>query len=320
VSNNRFWVSGAFKGFIKMRRRATFLFVLILSALASIGFGQETTYRLQPLDVIRIQVYNEPQINAVLPIGKDGNVSAPFVGIVKAGGRTTAELEAELSQLYEEKLKLRNPHVAVTVEQFRPLRASITGMVTTPGVYEFRPGDTVMTLISKGGGVNVDRGDLRHATIRHAGSREVFPIDLHAMLYKQDMSQNYELQDGDELNVPEETRNHIMVLGALQSPGPYPYKEPMHLSDAIALAKGPIPIRTMLSRVYVIREIPTQPGKYQRIQANFVRFIRNGDSAQNVELQPGDLVYVSETRTPDIVGLSNILANAIFIVDRIRFH
>ena len=90
--------------------------------------------------------------------------------------------------------------------------------------------------------------------------------------------------------------------------------------DYVALAKGPIPIRTMLSRVYVIREIPTQPGKYQRIQANFVRFIRNGDSAQNVELQPGDLVYVSETRTPDIVGLSNILANAIFIVDRIRFH
>jgi len=303
-----------------LKHRLTFLFVLILSALASFGFGQETTYRLQPLDVVRIQVYNEPQINSVSPIGRDGSISAPFVGIVKAAGRTTSELEAELAQLYEERLKLRNPHVAVTIEQFRPLRASITGMVNTPGVYDFRPGDTVMVLISRGGGVNVDRADLRHATIRHAGSRELFPLDLHAMLYKQDMSQNYELQDGDEINVPEETRNHIMVLGALQAPGPYPYKEPMHLSDAIALAKGPIPIRTMLSRCYIIREIPTQPGKYERLQANFVRFIRQGDSSQNLELQPGDLVYVSETRTPDYNALINVLANAVFIVDRIRFH
>lgn len=303
-----------------MRARAIVFLVLIVSALTAMCWGQEATYRLQPQDVLRIQLYNEPQINAVVPVGKDGNISAPFVGIVKAAGRTTSELEAELSQLYEERLRIRSPHVAVTIEQFRPVRASVTGMVNTPGVYEFRPGDTIMTLISRGGGVNVDRADMRHATLKRANSRELIPLDLYAMLYLQDISQNYEIQDGDELNVPEETRNRLLILGAIQAPGPYPYKEPMHLADAITMAKGPIPTRSMLSRVYIMREQPGRPGEYQRIRADFVRFIRKGDNSQNLLLQPGDLIYVSETNTPDIGLISTILTNVIFISDRIRFH
>jgi polysaccharide export outer membrane protein len=301
-----------------MRATAILLLLTLLSLLGIAAQAQEGTYRLQPLDVIRIQVYDEPQVNAVLPIGRDGNISVPFVGIVKASGRTTSELEAELSQLYEEKLRRRNPHVAVTIEQFRPVRASITGMVNAPGVYEFRPGDTVMTLISRGGGVNTDRADLRRATLRRGNSRELIGMDLYAMLNLQDTSQNYEIQDGDELNVPEETRNRILVLGAIQQPGPYPYKEPMHLADAITMAKGPIPVRSMMSRITVMREQPGRPGSYQRIPANFVRFIRNGDNSQNILLQPGDLIYVGETKTPDIAELSTILSNTIFIFDRLH--
>jgi len=302
-----------------MRARAILFLITILGLLSANALAQTDTYRLQVQDVVRIEVYNEAQINAVVPVGKDGNISAPFVGTIHAAGRTTAELESDLAILYEEKLKLRTPHVAVTIEQFRAIRASINGMVTTAGVYDFRPGDTVMTLISKGGGINTDRADMRRATLKRGNSRELIPMDLHAMMYLQDMSQNYEIQDGDELNVPEETKNRILVLGAVVAPGPYPYKEPMYLADAVTMAHGPIPIRSMMSRVWIMREIAGKPGQFQRIHADFVKFIRKGDSSQNLELMPGDLIYVSETNTPDLVQISTILTNAIFIFDRIKF-
>src|SRR5437588_5156090 len=135
-----------------MRAKVTVFFLTLLSLLSAVAVAQEGTYRLLPQDVIRIQVYNEPQINSVLPIGKDGNISAPYVGLVHAAGRTTSELEAELSGKYEEVLRIRNPHVSVTIEQFRPIRASVGGMVNQPGAYEFKPGDTVLTLLNKGAG------------------------------------------------------------------------------------------------------------------------------------------------------------------------
>ncbi len=300
---------------VKMRSKLYILLLLVLGLISSFSQAQDATYKLQPEDVIRVQVLEiyAGQINNILPIGRDGNVSAPYVGMVHAAGKTTSQLEAELTQLYEEKLKVRDPHVSVTIEQYRPIQASITGMVTTAGVYVFRPGDTIMTLISKAAGVNTDRADLRKATLRHKDSRELIPIDLHAMLYNQDMSQNYDIQDGDELNVPEDTQNHILILGAINAPGAYPFKEPMYISDAVALAKGPIPIRTMLSHVTIIRARPGHPGQTIRLVANFVKFVKNGDSSQNLELHAGDLIYVGETKTPDWPTLIPLVTSTLFL-------
>ena len=301
-------------GIAKTIVKRSMLLVLMLLSLAA--FGQdEGTYRLQIQDMVRIQIYNEPQVNHQLTIGRDGNISAPFVGIIRAAGKTTSELEAELAKEYQARLHLRDPKVSVTIEVYRSIRASIVGMVKSPGVYDMRPGDTVMTLVARGAGYDQDRADLRRATLRKANSMEVIPLDLYSMYIKNDLSQNYVIQDGDEIVVPEETRNRVLVMGAIQRPGPFIYKEPMYLADAISIAGGPIPIRSKLSQVLIVREIPGNPGQYSRIQANYVRFIRNGDNAQNVLLQPGDLIYVSETKTPDLNQIGAAL-NTLFIFDR----
>ncbi len=308
----------------KPQMRAYFvaaLFLLLSLAFASAQQQTGGTYKLQPDDLIRIQVYRtstagspEP-ILADVPIGKDGNVSAPFAGIVHAEGLTTTELEAVLAKEYMLRLRLRNPIVSVTVLKFRTVRASVGGFVNRPGTYEMRPGDSLVSLLNMGGGFVPDRADLRRATLRHANSNELIPIDLYAMLILGDTTQNYEIQDGDELNVPEERLNRVMVMGAVQAPGVYPYKEPMTLADAVSLARGPIPYTSKLSQALVIRQKIGEPGQYVRILANYVRYIKNGDATQNVTLEPGDMVYVPETNTPDFARISQ-LANVAFIIDR----
>ena len=172
----------------------------------------------------------------------------------------------------------------------------------------------MLTLYNNGGGTIQDQADLRRAYLRHATSSEVIPVDLYAMTVLGDMSQNYELQDGDEITVPEQRNNRIIITGAVQRPGPYPYHEPMTLADAIALGGGEIRYRSRFSHTTVIRQKPGLPGEYVTIMADFVRFVRKGDQSQNITLQPGDFVFVPESDSPDVNQISSFF-NVAYIIN-----
>jgi len=299
--------------------RAFWIFGL-LTLLASYAFGQTAeTYRLMPEDVIRIQVYDEQQILAVVPVGKDGNISAPFLGVIRAQGLTTGELETALSKEYDRVLRIKNPKVSVTIERYREVRASITGMVNRPGTYPIRPTDDILTLLALGGNVILDRADLRRAKLQRAGSKESIPLDLYAMLTFGDLSQNYVLQDGDVITIPEDKVNVVNVLGAVQQPFSFPFREGMTLVDAIAQARGEVQYRSSFSKILIYRENKGKPGTYTIIKADLTRFFKKADASQNIKLQKGDIVYVPESSTPDINRISqwsSSLANFIFILER----
>ncbi len=292
-----------------------------LLALTALSFGQQTaTYRLQPEDVIRIVVYNQADLVALIVIGPDGNFSAPFLGTIKAEGKTTGELEVELAELYKTKLGIKEPIVSVLIEGYRKIRATIAGQVVQPGTYEMRPGDSLLTLYTRGGGQMRDNSsDLRRATLRRKGTSEQIPIDLYSMLMNGDTSQNYEIKDGDELIIPEEQNNRIIIIGRVPSPGVYPWKESMTLMDAIAMGRGEIEFRSKLSAVTVTRAVPGRPGEYMQIEANLVRFMNNGDSAQNIRLKPGDIVEVPDSGNINFSQVTSI-ANILFILDRFGFR
>jgi polysaccharide export outer membrane protein len=297
-------------------RLAIGICALLILCVAAIAQAPEA-YKLRPDDIVRIQIYNEPQVNAEAPIGKDGTLTAPFLEPMQVEGMTIAELRRELAKAYVKRLRLRDPKVSVMIIRFRTVRASVGGFVNRPGVYDLRPGDSLITLLNFGGGPIPDRADLRRATLRKAGSSELIPIDLFSILNRADTTQNYTIEDGDELNIPE-SNNRVLVIGQVPRPNAYFYKEPMTVQDALAQAGGEIPTRSWLSRTLVIRERAGMPGVYDRIQVDIVRFIRNGDSAQNIPLQPGDIVYVPETKTPDLDRIGRILGSAAFFGDVFR--
>jgi polysaccharide export outer membrane protein len=303
---------------MNMMVRRLLVVVGIMLVMVATALGQNTAtgnpYTLKPEDVLRIQVFNQQQIAADVPVGDDGNIAAPFVGVLFVEGKTVTEVEKMLFDLYKKKLLLRDPIVSVTITQYRRLRASINGQVNRSGEINFRQGDTIMNLLSAGGGYISDRADARRATLRRKGSRELIPIDLYALTVFGDNSQNYELLDGDVLDIPEEQRNRIMVLGQVRAPGLYPYRETMRLMDAVSVSGGEVPYRARTSQAYVMRELPGRPGEYVRINADLVKFLAKGDSVQNVKLLPGDLVYIPATNTPDFQQV-NSLVNTFFILN-----
>lgn len=294
------------------------LFVgILLLGLCLSAFAQSLTRKLRPEDVLRIQVFNQQQILSDVPVDPSGFITAPYVGSVKAEGKTVDELIVELTRLYKERLFLRDPIVSVTIVQLRPLRATVGGGgVTRAGTYPIRQGDTVLNLLNQGGGAIRDIADLKRSYIRRSGTQESIPIDLYALTVFGDVTQNYQIEDGDELVVPESRGNQVLVLGAVQRPGLYPYREPTTVWDSIGVAGGEIRFRSRFSRTVVLRQRQGLPGEYSRIPVDLVRFIRKGDSTQNIQLLPGDIVFVPETNTPDFQQIS-ALANVGFILDRV---
>src|SRR5437016_2869394 len=97
-----------------MKAALATIFLLLLSMASFAQTRPTSTYLIRQDDVLRIQVYGEAQVNVEVAVGEDGNISAPFVGTVRAAGRTPAELEADLTEGYKARLRLRDPKVSVT--------------------------------------------------------------------------------------------------------------------------------------------------------------------------------------------------------------
>ncbi|MBX3113829.1 MAG: polysaccharide export protein [Fimbriimonadaceae bacterium] len=288
--------------------------VLVQAALAQVS-GE--TYRLQPEDVLIIAVYQLPEISAIVPVGPDGNISAPFLGTVKAGGKTIKELEADLTAAYVDRLKLNDPIVSVTIREYRRVKASVGGFVGRPGVYDMRPGDRLLDLVNAGGGTSTNgRADLSKAYLVKKNSQERIPIDLRALL-NGDSSQNYVVDDGDNLIVPEQNDNRVIVAGRVQRAGPVDYRENMTLTEVVEQA-GQIPRKSRLSRVQVFRPLPGRPGDFLAIEADLVAFAGGKSAADNIVMRPGDLVFVPDSGNVDF-EMINSIANVFFIFDRFGF-
>lgn len=111
-------------------------------------------YRIQPTDVIIIDVVNEPQLAAKeFRVGSNGQISYPFVGAVKVAARTTSEVQEEVKRLLESDY-LVNAQVLVQVKEFRKQTVIVVGSVNRQGLVEI-PAErkwTVFEAISAAGG------------------------------------------------------------------------------------------------------------------------------------------------------------------------
>ncbi len=280
--------------------------ILSLALLASVWAQRvEGAYRLQPEDVIRIQVVGEPELSAQqATVSRDGKVSVPIVGEVQAGGLTTSELEQLISRRYREMDILREPRVSVTILQFHRPRVSILGLVQRPGTYEFKEGDRVLDALSLGGSIVPERARLEEAWMQRVDGSKI-ELNLYRLLYEGDLSQNILLADGDTIYIPEETQNRYFVGGQVKRPGQYVWRPGLTVLDALSQAAWETE-RARLSQTFVVRKKPD--GAEERIRVDLVRLLNKGDMSQNIVLQPGDVVYVSETNTPNYDQVYRILS------------
>ena len=106
-------------------------------------------YTLDSGDRLRVVVFGQDGLTNSYAVDTAGNITLPLIGAVPARGLTTAELSRALAARLRQGF-LREPHVAVEVELYRPF--FILGEVVFPGQYPYVPNMTIETAVAIAGG------------------------------------------------------------------------------------------------------------------------------------------------------------------------
>lgn len=159
------------------------------------------SYKVQPTDILIIEVANEPKLNAKeFRVAASGELSYPFIGAVRAAGRTTVEIQEEVKRLLE-KDYLVNAQVLVQVRDFRKKLVSVFGQVNKPGLIEIPP-ERKMTVIEA---ITAAQGMTRLA--RQSGIQVIREGKKDPTLYNLDELKNPDkpvyVDNGDMIFVPE---------------------------------------------------------------------------------------------------------------------
>lgn len=101
-------------------------------------------------DVLRIEVWKNPDLGGTVPVRPDGMISLPLVGEIAAKGMSIRALQRVLTGRFSEFVTA--PAVSVVVEEINSRRIFITGEVRSPGVYDLVQPTRVMQALATAGG------------------------------------------------------------------------------------------------------------------------------------------------------------------------
>lgn len=254
------------------------------------------SYLVAPSDVVLVTVWNHPELNnpagqltndvAGRTVGADGYFYYPYIGRVKAAGRTVADIRSEMAGRLA--TYLTEPQLDVSVLKYRGRKAYVVGQVEQPGPIPITDDPLFVTsLLTQAGGLQED-ADLSGVLLNRNGV--IRPLNLYDLYYRGDMSQNLLLQEGDIINVPQRTNDKVFVLGEVVKPHSaiLPWSG-YSLADALGDAGGLDPITSKASQVYVIRAIENDRPQIWHLDASSPTALVLADG---FELQARDVVYV----------------------------
>lgn len=159
------------------------------------------TTRIGPEDIISVDVFDQPNYSRTnITIPPNGRISYPLIGQLNIAGRTTEELEKEITEKLAE--YIREPKVSVNLVQVHSMKYLVVGDVTTPGIYEMTRRMSVAEALAKAGYVT-RYGDLKGVSVlRMQPNGQMFTIPVNMKEVEKGKQQDVFLVPGDTVVVP----------------------------------------------------------------------------------------------------------------------
>jgi polysaccharide biosynthesis/export protein len=155
-------------------------------------------YRLGAGDVVRISVYQSPDLQLEARLSEAGVISYPLLGSIKLGGLAVAEAERRIADGLRTGGFVKAPQVSLLVVQVRGHQASVLGQVNRPGRYPLERADTRLTdLIANAGGTAPGGSDIVVVTGRRNGQPFRQEIDLPRLFAPGGVDNDIVILDGD---------------------------------------------------------------------------------------------------------------------------
>lgn len=137
-----------------------------------------TDRALQVGDVITVRVYKADAFSGDQTVDNAGRINLPLIGFIPVAGRTTGQVEADLSDTLGAKY-LVSPNVSVTLKTAVQNVVTVDGSVQQPGVYPLETNATLVQTIAMARGT-ADGANPRRVVIfrRIDGQRMAASFDL----------------------------------------------------------------------------------------------------------------------------------------------
>lgn len=250
------------------------------AAMPTATLSPTEEYRLGAGDVIRINVYQNPDLSVESRITDGGIISYPLLGNVRVGGQTVTAAEKLLADGLRAGQFVKQPQVTISVMQVRGHQASVLGMVNRPGRYPIELANTRLSdLLALAGGPAAAGAETLVVTGQRGGQPFRVEVDVPTLFTPAGRAQDILVQNGDTVWIDRQPQ--VYIYGEVQRPGPMRLERNMTLMQALATGGG-----------------LTQRGTDRGIKVHR----KNGDGKVSVvqpgmdyRMQDGDVVFVRES-------------------------
>ena len=237
-------------------------------------------YQLGAGDVVRISVYQNPDLTVESRITENGVISFPLLGSVVIGGRTVSAAEKAIADGLRSGNFVRQPQVTVMLMQVRAHQASVLGQVNRPGRYPLeQAGMRLSDLLAIAGGVSVGGSDIVVLSGTRGGTPLRVEVDLPLLFAAGGRDKDPLVENGDVIWVDRQPL--VYIYGEVQRPGPLRLERDMTLMQALASGGG-LSARGTEKGIRVHRR--AEDGKVRVLQP-----------AMDDRVKDGDVVYVRES-------------------------
>lgn len=270
---------------------------------------QPASMIIAPGDLISVQVWDTEDNSllagpgqrvtslADMKVSSSGTVFLPFVGDMRLAGMAPQTARAKIEERYISAIP--SAQVQVSVKPGRANTANLVSGVGSPGVYPLEDRDvTILGLIAMGGGV---RESMPNPQVRLFRGSRIYGIALERLFA--DPALDTTLAGGDRVIVEPEKR-YFLSLGAAgrESEHLFP-RDRVSALDAMSIIGGLSDSRANPRGILILREYPASAVRSDGRGPPHERMIFTLDltsadglfSAGNFAIEPGDLVYVSES-------------------------
>ncbi|HPQ41121.1 MAG TPA: polysaccharide biosynthesis/export family protein [bacterium] len=257
-------------------------------------------YRVGADDVLTISILGRMDYKTIedVTVSSEGKILLQIMqDEVIVDGKTCDEIDQHLTDILK-KDYLNDPTVIVEIKEYRSKQVLLIGEVKRPGEVALQKNRvTLKDLLMQAGGPT---GDINKTVtlLRTVGDAPEKPttIGLDQLL----ITGKYDdltVEDGDVIyvlskdkNLPIQDLNQtVYVFGHVQNPGIVPFNENLTVLRAVIEAgnftKDASPGRTTVKR-------RDKDGKIKTIDVDLQRVMSSGEKSRDIQLQPGDVVYV----------------------------
>ncbi len=194
-------------------------------------------YVLGPGDIVRINVFQNPELATEGRVSETGALTFPLIGSVPLGGRTVSDAEALIADRLRQGGFVREPQVTVLPVQIRGNQVAVLGHVNKPGRY---PLDTfnvrVTDMLANAGGIASGGDDVVVLVGTRDGQRIRRELDLPTLFQRGEVDADVLLEPGDVIYA--RRADVFYIYGVVQRPGAFRLERDMSVMQGLATGGG----------------------------------------------------------------------------------